>query len=87
VQLRTLGKACLILAPVALVGLRLYSRAASNPVDVSREVTRCLSLVRAAARRERDHPGGDRRERKPRQQDSPPAAVNEAASEMPRRTA
>jgi hypothetical protein len=67
--------------------LRLYSRAASNPVDVSREVIRCLSLVRAASRREPDNAGGDRRERRPRQEDSPPAAVNEAQSEVPRRIA
>ena len=86
-RLRTLGKACLILAPVALVGLRLYSRAASNPVDVSREVIRCLSLVRAASRREPDKAGGDRRERRPRQQDSPPVAGNDVQSETPRRIA
>ena len=74
VKMRTLGKAALLLLPIAIVGIRLHSRVVRNPVDVTREVTRCLSVVRAAARR-RDAPVNVHRDRMPPQQDSPPAAA------------
>lgn len=65
--MRTLGKAALILLPLAVVGMRLHARAARTPVDVTREVTRCLSIVRvAAARRGGEAPVRNLRERRPR---------------------
>ena len=48
--MRTLGKACLILLPLAIVGMRMHARATSNPVEMTREVNRSLSIVNAAAR-------------------------------------
>lgn len=86
-QMRTVAKACLILLPLAIVAVRLHARATSNPVEVTREVNRCLSVVRAATRRGREGPVRGGRERKPRQQDSPPAAINRARSKAPRRIA
>jgi hypothetical protein len=53
VVLRFIGKAFLILIPLAVVGHRLHTRAAATPTDVTREVTRCLTVVRATARRGR----------------------------------
>jgi hypothetical protein len=83
----TIQKACLILLPLAIMGMRLHARAASTPVEATREVNRCLAVVRAAARRGRDGAVREHRERKPHQQDTPPGAMTPACSEVRRRIA
>jgi hypothetical protein len=51
VVFRYIGKAFLILIPLTVSIARLHSSGVGTPTEVTRDVTRCLSVVRAAATR------------------------------------
>ena len=74
VVISKLGKAALILVPLALFGMRLHARANRTPSEVTGEVNRAISLVRvAASKRGSGAPVRNRRDQRPTRGDRPNA--------------
>jgi hypothetical protein len=66
-----MGKFVLIMVPLTVSGTRLHTHVVHTPADVTREVNRCLSVVRAAASRRGSTADPIERERRPRPGDRP----------------
>jgi hypothetical protein len=73
VIIRTLGKAALLLVPLALVGMRLHARASRTPAEVTGEVNRAMSLVRVAASKRGSGATVRNRDQRPTRGDGPKA--------------
>ena len=71
--IRKLGKAALILVPLALVGMRLHARANRTPAEVTGEVNRAMSLVRVAASKRGSGATVRNRDQRPTRGDGPKA--------------